>query len=84
MEKQSDPNVRRTLIHVGPTMGGALTVAQARTQLHPYITNQIPLSVNEHCSSNISALQLEKCKRMLVGLQLQNNPSSAETSHACL
>ena len=36
------------------------------------------------CSSNISALQLEKRKRMLAGLQLQNDPSSAETSHAHL
>ena len=35
-------------------------------------------------SSDISALQLEKCKRKLAGLQLQNDPSSAETSHAHL
>ena len=24
--RQSDPNVRRTLVHVGPTMGGVVTV----------------------------------------------------------
>ena len=26
--EQSDPNVRRTLVHVGPTMGGALTLVE--------------------------------------------------------
>ena len=36
------------------------------------------------CSGNISALQLEKYKRKLAGLLLQNDPSSAETSHTRL
>ena len=28
--EQSDPNVRHTLVHVGPTMGGALTLPPLR------------------------------------------------------
>ena len=40
-----------------------------------------PVRIQSYCSSNISVLQLEKYKRVLAGLQLQGDPSSAETSH---
>ena len=35
--RQSDPNVRRTLVHVGPTMGGIVTLPPLQVE-HPHST----------------------------------------------
>ena len=41
-------------------------------------------ALNHGCSSNISVLRTRKVWKLITGLRLQNNPSSAETSHAHL
>ena len=35
--EQSDPNTKRTLVHVGPTMGGAMTSPPLQVE-HPHST----------------------------------------------
>ena len=67
--------------HVSDAPGGLCLVAVS------YLDNCVFHVLISSCglwSGYISALQLEKYKRELAGLQLQNNPSNAETSHALL
>ena len=51
MGRQSDPNVRHTLVHVGPTMGGAL-IKNARKAAVRKMT-QMPTLASASQSLNI-------------------------------